>query len=176
MIATRSRWTDPRMFAAGPTAECIARASDSGVLFAERALPILALTHAAEVDDRRAGRAVDGLHARHRRRVDGTTLAVRRKPHPPDVTAPLQHVRQRRCTEHSNGSPRSKSHRPEMDTGQVDRRRLPVGSGYWSGRVGSKLGDRCVTRRPHKMQKDTFSSTNLKLRFIYYKVCDFFID
>ena len=25
-----------------------------------------------------------------------------------------------------------------------------------TGRVGSTLGDRCVTGRPHKMQKDTF--------------------
>ena len=45
-----------------------------------------------------------------------------------------------------------------------------------AGRVGSTLGDRCVTGRPHKMQKDTFSRTNLKLKCIYYKVCDFFID
>jgi len=58
-----------------------------------------------------------------------------------------------------------------MKTSQVDRRLLPVGSGYWSGRV--KVSDQCVTGWPHKMQKELFSSTNLKLKFIYYKVHDF---
>jgi len=38
---------------------------------------------------------------------------------------------------------------PKMESSWVDRRRLPVRSGYWSGR----LGDRCVTGWPHKMQK-----------------------
>ena len=60
----------------------------------------------------------------------------------------------------------------EMETGRVDRHWLPVGLGYRS--AGSTLGDRCVTGWLHKTQKDTFfSSTNLKLKSIYYKVCDF---
>ena len=59
-----------------------------------------------------------------------------------------------------------------METGRVDRHWLPVGFGYRS--AGSTLGDRCVTGWLHKTQKDTFfSSTNLKLKSIYYKVCDF---
>jgi len=55
----------------------------------------------------------------------------------------------------------------------MDQRWKPVGSTYApvAGRVGSTLGDRCVTGRSQKMQKET-SSTNLKLKFIYYKVCD----
>jgi len=52
-----------------------------------------------------------------------------------------------------------------------------TGAGCRSGRVTSQVGsmlcDRCVIGRPHKMQKDTFSSTNLKLKFIYCEVCDF---
>ena len=50
------------------------------------------------------------------------------------------------------GTTRSPRSAAEMETGRVDRRRLPVGS----GRVGSTLDDRCVTGRPHKMQKETF--------------------
>jgi len=38
-----------------------------------------------------------------------------------------------------------RSHRAEMETGRVDRRRLPV---------ESTLGDWCVTGRPHKMLKE----------------------
>ena len=50
--------------------------------------------------------------------------------------------------------------------GNRSGRPAPVGcrSGRVTGWVGSTLGDRCVTGRPHKMQKETFSSTtNLKL-------------
>jgi len=42
-------------------------------------------------------------------------------------------------------------------------------------RVGSTLDGRCVTGRPHKMQSGHFLSTNLKLKFIYYKSLRFFI-
>ena len=75
----------------------------------------------------------------------------------------------RRATSQHNAA--SGARDAECGDGHRSRRPAPV-----AGRVGSTLGDRCVTGRPHKMQKDTFSRTNLKLKCIYYKVCDFFID
>ena len=95
----RDRLTDPCMFAARPTSKRPTATTQSSALFSERALPVLTLTHAAQVDDGRAGGTVGRRHSRHRRRVHGASLAVCSEPQTPDVAAPFKNVRQRRCTQ-----------------------------------------------------------------------------
>ena len=88
------------MFAAGPTAQCItAAAALAGRLLAARALAVLALSHTAEVDHRRAGGPVGAGHSGHRGRIHGASLAVRGKPQSADGTASLQHIGQCGCTQ-----------------------------------------------------------------------------
>jgi len=65
---------------------------------------------------------------------------------------------------------------PARERCKLPRRWKPVGStgaGCRSGRVASTLGDRCVTGGRKKCRRTLYSSTNLKLKFSYYKVCDF---
>jgi len=93
------------MLAARSTTQRRTTSTKSGALFAERTLAVLTLTHAAEVDDRRARGAVGAADPGHRRRIDGAPLTVGCEPPPPDVAASLQNVRQLRCTHTQTPTP-----------------------------------------------------------------------
>ena len=68
------------MFAARSTSQRCTTSTKSGTLFAERALALLTLTHAAEVNDRRARGTVGAADPGHCGRIDGASLPVRCEP------------------------------------------------------------------------------------------------
>jgi len=81
------------MFAAWSADERTAAATLSGALFTKCTLPVLTLTHAAQIHHGGAGGALGGSHSGHRGRVQGASVSVRGEPLPPDVTTSLQDVR-----------------------------------------------------------------------------------